>query len=117
VAPFNPNGLGASWLHSASGAGSLRNPRVKSLELAAGAGEIGSVFAVVAARLQAAATRAATAVRETLRPAPMVSGFVADLFRIRGELLNLGIRAAKRPSSDISWPYVRPATVSAGGRS
>ena len=65
----------------------MRNPRITSLELAAGAGEIGSVFAVLAARLQAAATRAAAAVRETLRPAPMVSGFVADLFRSRNELL------------------------------
>jgi hypothetical protein len=74
----------------------LRNPRITNLELAAGAGEIGSVFAVLAERLQAAATRAATAVRETLRPAPMVSGFVADLFRSRDDLLAENCRGYQR---------------------
>jgi len=49
------------------------------------------VFGVLNARGRDVIARAATAVRaavrEALRPAPMVSGFVADLFRGRDELL------------------------------
>jgi hypothetical protein len=45
------------------------------------------VFGNVSARLRTAIARAATAVREALRPAPLATGFVADLFRSRDELL------------------------------
>ena len=49
------------------------------------------MFAVVAARVRDAITRTATAVRatarEVLRPAPLVTGFTADLFRSHEELV------------------------------
>ncbi len=49
------------------------------------------VFGVLNARVRDGIAQVATAVRaamrEALRPAPMVSGFVADLFRSRDELL------------------------------
>jgi len=69
----------------------LKNPLTTSLELAARIGQIDSVFAVLAARVRGALAQAATvvrtAVREALRPAPIASGVVADLFRTRDELL------------------------------
>ncbi len=53
--------------------------------------EIEAVFAAIAARVRTAVARAATATRtavhEALRPAPMVTGLVTDLFRSRDELL------------------------------
>ena len=72
---------------AASTVGPLRNPQTTRLELNPGVGEIECVFAVLGARLQAAAKRATAAVREALRPAPLVTGFVADLSRTRDELL------------------------------
>jgi transposase InsO family protein len=79
------------WLHIASAAGSLRIPRTARVELPARFGEIESVFAVLAARVHNAVVQAAsavrTAVREALRPAPMVRGFGVDLFRSHTELV------------------------------
>ena len=60
--------------------------------MTAGIGEIECVFALLAARFRDVATHVAkevrAAAREALRPAPMLSGFVADLFRSREDLLS-----------------------------
>ncbi len=71
-----------SWLLRSSTAGSLRDPLRTSLE---GVTDPGEVFAVLGARVRSAVRRvlrsAVRAVREALRLAPLVTGFVEDLFR------------------------------------
>jgi transposase InsO family protein len=74
-----------------SAAGSLKNPLTARLEVPTVVSEIEYVFAVLVARIRGTLTRAAAPLRavarDALRPAPVVSGLIHDLFRSRENLL------------------------------
>jgi hypothetical protein len=80
-------------LHSVCAAGSLKNPLTARLEVPTVVSEIEYVFAVLVARIRGTLTRAAAPLRvvarDALRPAPVVSGLIHDLFRSRENLLGV----------------------------
>jgi len=79
------------WLLRCSTAALLGNRAQTSLEDSPALREISLVFAAFAAGVQAVVRRVlrsvTTAMREALRPAPVVAGIAQDLFRTRNELV------------------------------